>query len=114
MLDDYFEHFTLLCAVSFPDPFGGQVQQETFEIPFSAALADALGEEGERAGKPFVRVTPFLLCAPEIPLALGDIIRREKTGARYRVCTRPEDRRTPLGAGFPFCEVQLERLEADA
>ena len=79
-----------------------------------AALADALGEEGECGGKPFIRVTPYLLCPPETPLKLDDIIRREKDGAHYRVCSRPEDRRTPLGAGFPYAEVRLERMEADA
>ena len=64
--------------------------------------------------KPFIRVTPYLLCPPETPLKLDDIIRREKDGAHYRVCSRPEDRRTPLCAGFPYAEVRLERMEADA
>ena len=45
---------------------------------------------------------------------MDDIIRREKDGTHYRVCSRPEDRRTPLGAGFPYAEVRLERMEADA
>ena len=71
-------------------------------------------EEGERGGKPFIRVTPYLLCPPETPLKLDDIIRREKDGTHYRVCSRPEDRRTPLGAGFPYAEVRLARMEADA
>lgn len=114
MLDDYFERFTAMFTVPLPDPFGGEVEQFMAELPFSAALADALGEEGECAGKPFVRVRPFLLCAPGTPLLPGTIIRREKNGVRYRVCSRPEDMQTPLGAGFPFCEVRLERLEADA
>ena len=74
----------------------------------------ALGEEGERGGKPFIHVTPYLLCPPETPLELDDIIRREKDGTHYRVCSRPEDRRTPLCAGFPYAEVRLERVEADA
>lgn len=114
MLTDYFEPFTLLKSASCPDPCGGQLQQDVTELPFRAALADALGAEGERGGKPFIRVTPYLLCAPETPLQLDDIIRREKDGARYRVCSRPEDRRTPLCAGFPYAEVRLERMEADA
>lgn len=114
MLSDYFERFTRLCAAALPDPYGGQVQQSMTEMPFSAALADALGEEGEHAGKPFVRVTPYLLCDPDTPLALGDLIRRERDGARYRVCSQPSDRRTPIQAGFPFCEIRLERMEADA
>lgn len=114
MLTDYFEPFVRLKASSYPDPYGGQVQQDVTEIPFRAALADALGEEGERGGKPFIRVTPYLLCPPETPLALDDIIRREKDGAHYRVCSRPEDRRTPLCAGFPYAEVRLERMEAGA
>lgn len=114
MLTDYFEPFTLLKSAFCPDPCGGQLQQDVTELPFRAALADALGEEGERGGKPFIRVTPYLLCPPETPLKLDDIIRREKDGAHYRVCSRPEDRRTPLGAGFPYAEVRLERMEADA
>jgi len=114
MLTDYFEPFTLLKSASCPDPCGGQLQQDVTELPFRAALADALGEEGERGGKPFIRVTPYLLCPPETPLKLDDIIRREKDGTHYRVCSRPEDRRTPLCAGFPYAEVRLERMEADA
>ena len=80
MLTDYFEPFTLLKSASCPDPYGGQLQQDVTEQPFRAALADALGEEGERGGKPFIRVTPYLLCPPETPLKLDDIIRREKDG----------------------------------
>lgn len=114
MLTDYFEPFMLLKSASCPDPYGGQLQQDVTEQPFRAALADALGEEGERGGKPFIRVTPYLLCPPETPLKLDDIIRREKDGTHYRVCSRPEDRRTPLCAGFPYAEVRLERMEADA
>lgn len=114
MLTDYFEPFTLLKSASCPDPCGGQLQQDVTELPFRAALADALGEESERGGKPFIRVTPYLLCAPETQLKLDDIIRREKDGARYRVCSRPEDRRTPLCAGFPYAEVRLARMEANA
>lgn len=114
MLTDYFEPFVRLKSDSCPDPYGGQLQQDVTEIPFRAALADALGEEGERSGKPFVRVTPYLLCPPETLLQVDDIIRREKDGALYRVCTRPEDRRTPLCAGFPYAEIRLEKMEADA
>lgn len=50
MLTDYFEPFTLLKSASCPDPCGGQLQQDVTELPFHAALADALGEEGERGG----------------------------------------------------------------
>lgn len=113
MLTDYFELFTLLKADSCPDPYGGQLQQDVTALSFRAALADALGEEGERGGKPFVRVTPYLLCPPETPLQLNDVIRREKDGAHYRVCSRPEDRRTPLRVGFPYAEIRLEKMEAD-
>ena len=60
MLTDYFEPFMLLKSASCPDPYGGQLQQDVTELPFRAALADALGEEGERGGKPFIRVTPYL------------------------------------------------------
>ena len=55
MLTDYFEPFTLLKSASCPDPCGGQLQQDVTEHPFRAALADALGEEGERGGKPYPR-----------------------------------------------------------
>ena len=48
MLTDYFEPFTLLKSAFCPDPCGGQLQQDVTELPFRAALADALGEEGER------------------------------------------------------------------
>ncbi len=48
MLTDYFEPFTLLKSTFCPDPCGGQLQQDVTELPFRAALADALGEEGDR------------------------------------------------------------------
>lgn len=108
MLTDYFEPFTLLKSASCPDPCGGQLQQDVTELPFRAALADALGEEGERGGKPFIRVTPYLLCPPETPLKLDDIIRREKDGAHYRVCSRPEDRRTPPDAPYPYAVISAK------
>ena len=49
MLTDYFEPFTLLKSASCPDPYGGQLQQDVTELPFRAALADALGEEASAA-----------------------------------------------------------------
>ena len=116
MLTDYFEPFTLLKSASCPDPCGGQLQQDVTELPFRAALADALGEEGERGGKPFIRMTPYLLCPPETPLKLDDIIRREKDGAHYRVCSRPEDgeRRWVQAFLTPRCAWREWRRTHDA
>lgn len=56
MLTDYFEPFMLLKSASCPDPYGGQLQQDVTEHPFRAALADALGEEGERGGDSHTRI----------------------------------------------------------
>lgn len=116
MLTDYFEPFTLLKSASCPDPCGGQLQQDVTEHPFHAALADALGEEGERGGKPFNRVTPYLLCAPETPLKLDDIIRREKDGTHYRVCSRPRtgERRWARVSPTPRCAWREWRQTHDA
>ena len=111
MLTDYFEPFTLLKSTSCPDPCGGQLQQDVTELPFRAALADALGEEGERGGKPFIRVTPYLLCPPETPLKLDDIIRREKGGAPAR---RTGERRWARVSPTPRCAWREWRRTHDA
>lgn len=102
MLTDYFEPFTLLKSASCPDPYGGQLQQDVTEQPFRAALADALGEEGERGGKPFIRVTPYLLCAPETPLKLDDIIRRREGRRALPRLLPPGGQANAAVRGFPL------------
>lgn len=114
MLSDFAEAFTLLAADAFSDPEGGILMQTTAPERFSAAITDMLGSKDEQAGQLFPHTTPCLLHPLSITLRPGDFIRREKTGALYRVLTFSQEMETPACATFSFAQTLLERVVDDA
>lgn len=114
MLSDFEEAFTRLAAEPLSDPEGGLLMQPQAPERFFAAITDMLGQQSEQAGQLFSRTTPCLVHSVSLHLHPGEYLRREKTGALYRVQTDSQEMETPACATFSFAQTLLERVVDDA
>lgn len=107
MLCDFLEPFTLLQARREPDGLGASVVAWADESSFRAALAPSMGSEIPLAGQSAARTGTVLLHDPDVTLALGDHVRREKDGAVYRIVGA--DMFTPACAALALAQAPVER-----
>ncbi len=110
MLKDYFEPFMLLRLRGVPDGAGGQHRVLTDDVPFLAGITQTAGRSEEIAGQSALHATPVLLHELDVTLEYGDIVRRERDGALYRVTGRTRDMMTPAFSGLQYAQVPVERL----
>lgn len=110
MIEKWFEAFTLLEKSAGPDGMGGEEASWTPCLTFRGALTCVPGVEVATAGQPVLRERPSLLHEFDVTLSPGDHIRREATGAVYRVAGHSNGMRSPAQSGLRFAQVSVERL----
>lgn len=110
MIERWFEDFMLLERTADPDGLGGETVSWTDSVPFRGALSLTAAAETDMAGRPVLLETPVLLHEFDLTLAQGDRVRREKTGAVYRVSDSSDNLRAPAFSGLRFAQVQVERV----
>ncbi len=110
MLTDWFEPFTLLEAAAEPDGLCGCCTALHEVTVFRGVLSHETALTDDRAHQPIPRVTPVLLHELDVTLGPGDYVRREKTGAVYRVTGRTEDMRAPAFSSLQFAQVPVESV----
>lgn len=110
MLTDYFETFTLLDPHPDGDALGGYARRWKAVMSFQGALTQVAAQETPVAEHLTLKATPMLLHEFDVTLAPDDHVRRESTGAIYRVTGQSDDMRTPAHAGLQFAQVPVERL----
>ena len=108
MIQQHFEAFTLLKTTPADDGLGAQPPSLTEDVAFRGALTCTTGKELTTGGRAVLEDKPTLLYDPDVTLAHGDRVRREKDGSIYRVCA--DSMRAPAWSGLRFAQTTVERL----
>ncbi len=110
MIEKWFEPFTLLEKDTFPDGLGGEFVTYIPALTFQGALSYTTSPETDAAGRFILEEDPVLLHEFDVTLALGDHIRREKTGVVYRVAGSSDTLRSPAFSGLRFAQVNVKKV----
>lgn len=110
MIEKWFEPFMLLERSSVPDGMGGELLCDEETLPFQGVVTFTAGDSLTLGGQPALRETPVLLHEYDVTLSPGDIVRREKDGAVYRISSRSDSLRAPAFSGLHFAQVHVERV----
>lgn len=110
MIERWFEPFTLLETTAVPDGMGGQISGYSPVLDFQGALSFTTGADTSLAGQTVAAETLVLLHEYDVTLSPGDHVRREKSGAVYRVKASSDGMRAPAFSGLRFAQVEVERL----
>ena len=110
MIEKWFEDFMLLERQSSSDDLGGELVFFAPLTVFRGVLTYTAGEAMTAVGQFALSEHPVLLHEFDVTLAPDDHVRRESTGAIYRVTGQSDDMRTPAHAGLQFAQVPVERL----
>lgn len=108
MIEKWFEPFMLMIRVPGDDSLGAFPAALAEDLPFQGALTYTAAGEIPAGGQPALEDTPTLLYDPDVTLTSGDLIRRQKDGALYRVCSGSMG--APPHSGLRFFQVRVERL----
>ena len=110
MVADYWEAFRRMDRADVPDGLGGQAEKLTPGEGFRAGLCPERAREDSPGGAAAVRERYQLVHEAGVTLGPGEVIRREKDGALYRVAGHSDHGRAPQRGRLAFCQVQVERL----
>lgn len=109
MIEKWFEPFILLEKQSSPDLVGGESVTYLPALTFQGALSYTTGKEANVAGRFILNESPVLLHEFDVTLSPGDHVRRERTGAVYRVVDSSDSLRAPAFSGLHFAQVNVEK-----
>lgn len=110
MIERWFEAFTLLEKEASPDGLGGEAVTLTPGMAFQGVISRTACAEKDAAGRFILEENPVLLHEFDVTLALGDHVRREKTGAVYRVVDGSDKLRAPAHSGLRFAQVRVRKV----
>lgn len=110
MLGEYMEDFRRMESGGAGDGLGGLTGKLTPGEAFHAGICPGQTAAAALAGKEAARESGVLLHGAGVTLAPGEIIRREKDGALYRVRSRSEFYRAPRRGRLAFAQVNIERV----
>lgn len=110
MIGQYYEPFRKLKMIRTADGMGGEdvVLQDGAE--FAAGLCRVSSTVVTAAEKRRTMMHGALLHPIDVALDCGDLIRRERDGAVFRVISDSDDTRTPSRATVFFAQTKVERL----
>lgn len=110
MIERWFEPFTLLEKREELDDLGGVDVTYAPTLTFQGALSYTAGTEANAAGQFVLEENPVLLHEFDVTLALGDHVRRDKTGVVYRVGGHSDTLRSPAFSGLHFAQVPVKKV----
>ena len=110
MIERWFEAFTQLEKLSAPDGLGGETGGFRPGTPFRAVLTMVPGKEFPMGGQPVLMENPVLLHDFDVTLQPGDLVRREQSGAVYRVTGCSDLMRSSPWSGLNFAQAPVERV----
>lgn len=110
MLQDYFEDFALMEKVCKADGLGGESVSLEYVMSFRGGLTHTAGQKISAGGRMTLRSELVLLHEFDVTLSPGEIVRRERDGSLWRVCSSSDDMRTPAFSGLQFAQANVERL----
>ena len=108
MLSDYFEPFIRMTRHSHADPMTGTQYTYTDGETFLCGCATNAQTPAEVASQQAVKVTYTLFLPDGVLLAVGDLVRRVKTGDLLKVVTNPVDMQIPTVSSMRYSVCTAE------
>jgi len=109
-MEDFYEAMCVVDKVSVPDGGGGFVWEWQDGAPFEGRIKLDSSTQMQIAQKNGIRAVYNLTVHKGIPLETGDLIKRMRDDAVFKVTADPSDRQTPSMSTLDAKSVSMERV----
>ena len=109
-MEDFYEAMCVVDKVSVPDGGGGFVWEWQDGAPFEGRIKLDSSTQMQIAQKNGVKAVYNLTARKGIPLETGDLVKRMRDDAVFKVTADPADRQTPAMSDLSAMSVSMERV----
>ena len=111
-LEDFFEPLRVMDWVTVPDGGGGFIWEWKDGVAFEGGIVLNSSTQMQIAQQTGTKSIYTLTTRKTLPLENGDMIKRLRDDALFKVTAHPADRRTPAFSDINGMAVALERVTA--
>lgn len=109
-LEDYFEPLCVMDWISKPDGGGGFVWDWQDGAPFDGGIVLNSTTEMRIAQQQGTKGIYTLTTRLDVPLEKGDVVKRIRDDALFKVTSDPADKKTPATSDISGVQVTMERV----
>ncbi len=109
-MEDFFEAMCVMDWITHPDGGGGFVWDWKEGAPFDGGIVLNTATQMQIAQQTGTKSVYTLTTAVHMPFEKGDVVKRLRDDALFKITSDPTDLKTPLISDIKGCQVSMERV----